>query len=353
MPSETLERISHPEDARKILEDLFAPNTAVFWSDLLISAGVGWGAFALACLAASHTLLMLGGMAVAVLSLYRALAFVHELSHLKRNELPGLQSAWDLLVGMPLLLPSFAYVGIHADHHRLSTYGTKEDPEYLPLAGARLGILGLVAQSLLIPLLFLLRFLVLSPIGLLVPSFHRLLEKHASSLVMNPAYCRRVSGSERSSMMRLEFGILGVWSLPILLAIQGLLHERVFAIWYGVVATITLINSLRALGAHRYRSEGQSSDRTEQLLDSVDTPGNLWTELWAPVGLRYHALHHCFPSLPYHNLGTAYRRLQQALPTDSPYFASKSPSLWHSLNTLWSDRPSLSSSESAPCGNNS
>ncbi len=25
--------------------------------------------------------------------------------------------------------------------------------------------------------------------------------------------------------------------------------------------------------------------------------------LWAPVGLRYHATHHLFMSMPYHNLG--------------------------------------------------
>jgi len=30
---------------------------------------------------------------------------------------------------------------------------------------------------------------------------------------------------------------------------------------------------------------------------------------WAPVGLRYHALHHYFPGIPYHNLGFAYQRL--------------------------------------------
>jgi hypothetical protein len=36
-----------------------------------------------------------------------------------------------------------------------------------------------------------------------------------------------------------------------------------------------------------------------------------------PLGLRYHALHHLFPSLPYHALGTAHRRLIVALPPDS------------------------------------
>jgi fatty acid desaturase len=37
------------------------------------------------------------------------------------------------------------------------------------------------------------------------------------------------------------------------------------------------------------------------------------------VGLRYHALHHLMPRLPYHNLGTAHRRLVEALPADHAY----------------------------------
>jgi fatty acid desaturase len=41
--------------------------------------------------------------------------------------------------------------------------------------------------------------------------------------------------------------------------------------------------------------------------------------LWAPVGLRYHALHHLMPRVPYHSLGEAHRRLVASLPADSPY----------------------------------
>ena len=62
------------------------------------------------------------------------------------RELPAFTVAWNALVGVPLLIPSFLYEGVHTDHHRQSCYGTEADPEYVPF-GRRspLLILGAVA----------------------------------------------------------------------------------------------------------------------------------------------------------------------------------------------------------------
>ncbi len=63
---------------------------------------------------------------------------------------------------------------------------------------------------------------------------------------------------------------------------------------------------------------GTGSELTfqQQLLDSCDYPYRPWfTELWGPVGTRYHATHHLFPSIPYHNLGKAHRALMNGLPS--------------------------------------
>jgi fatty acid desaturase len=38
--------------------------------------------------------------------------------------------------------------------------------------------------------------------------------------------------------------------------------------------------------------------------------------------MRYHALHHLFPTLPYHNMAAAHRRLMKRLPAGSPYRAT-------------------------------
>ena len=56
--------------------------------------------------------------------------------------------------------------------------------------------------------------------------------------------------------------------------------------------------------------------------------------LVAPVGLRYHALHHWIPSLPYHNLGRAHRLLVSVLAPDALYSATIEPGFTPALRDL-------------------
>jgi fatty acid desaturase len=99
---------------------------------------------------------------------------------------------------------------------------------------------------------------------------------------------------------------------------------------------ILIINSLRTLGAHRWIGNGEEMTFVQQLLDSVNYPERPLTgSLWAPVGLRYHALHHIFPTMPYHALATAHRRLMRDLPVDSPYRKTEASSLGGVLWLLW------------------
>ncbi len=77
---------------------------------------------------------------------------------------------------------------------------------------------------------------------------------------------------------------------------------------------MAVINHVRTLVAHLWENDGEPLTVTAQYLDSVNvpTPG-FFAYLWAPIGLRYYALHHLLPSLPYHALNEAHRRLPPRL----------------------------------------
>lgn len=324
------------KELKMLFTDLYELKAHIFWVDFLLSATGGWIAFTCACLSKPMSWQMFTFITMAAICLYRAMAFLHELSHIAPNTLPGFAKAWNLFIGIPLLVPSFVYVGVHLHHHRLSSYGTVRDPEYMLFAGKQRTIIFFVVQSIMTPPALILRFLLLSLLGLLIPPFHRFLECHASSACSNPGYLRRMSDEERSDVKVMELLIIAFWVIPIGLSIYGVFPWHVFLVWYGVTVCIETIRCFQALGAHRYQGSGETMDKNSQLLDSIDTPGNFWTVLWAPVGLRYHALHHCFPNIPYHNLHIAYHRLKEYLPIDSFYHKTTSPSLLHSIQTLWS-----------------
>ena len=333
---ETARRESLDVVSRRVVADLHTPSAAIYWADLGASAVIGWTAFAVAVASRLWSPAMIVAIVVSGFALYRGMCFTHEITHLRRRAVPGFETVWNLLLGVPLLLPSFTYAGVHQMHHHQATYGTKADPEYLPFANSRKLVLIFAAQSsLLLPVLLAVRFLVLAPLGLVSARFHRWLETYASSFSMNPHYRREISPAAARVMRRWEAGMLALYLAAAVAMSAGALPWRFALVWYLVMAFVCFFNTLRVLGAHEYETDGQPRDRYEQLADSIDTPGGVWTALWAPVGLRYHALHHFYPGIPYHNLGEAYHRIMKALPGNSLYAESTSPSLRASLLALY------------------
>src|SRR6476469_25509 len=101
--------------AAELTRDIAAHRPAIYWTDMLASALIGYAALAGAILLRGWPALASG--IVAVLLLYRALLFIHEISHFRKNEVPGFTLGWNALVGIPMLTPSLMYEAVHTLHH--------------------------------------------------------------------------------------------------------------------------------------------------------------------------------------------------------------------------------------------
>lgn len=313
--------------ARDLTKGLGKARGAIYWPDMIGSALLGYAAMAGAILVGSFPLALLLGL-VSALALYRALMFIHELTHVHRDALPGFRLGWNVLVGIPLLVPSFMYEGVHTLHHKRTQYGTVEDPEYLPLALMKPWSLPLfVLIALLAPVALILRFAILVPLGLIVPAVRKFVWERGSALAINPVFRRRApEGEIRPRVFWQELGGF-VWSW-IVLASSQFIGWRPLLIALAIVSLTAVFNQLRTLVAHLWENEGEPMTVTAQFLDSVNVPppGRI-AEIWAPVGLRYHALHHLMPSMPYHDLPEAHRRLRGSLGEESTYDGANHPGM--------------------------
>lgn len=314
--------------AVELTRDINTARPEIYWPDMLVSAAVGYAGIAGAILLASPWA-ALASAAVAVLALYRALLFIHELTHIHRTALPGFRFAWNLLVGIPMLTPSFMYEGVHTLHHARTRYGTAEDPEYLPLALMKPWSLPLfLLIAVLLPFALVIRCAVLVPLGAVIPPLRRLVWERASSLSINPDFRRRPPEGEFARMVFWQELGASLWAIA-LVASTFWLGWRWLLIALSVISATAVFNQLRTLVAHLWQNDGEPMTVTAQYLDSVNVPPpGPWAELWAPVGLRYHALHHLLPSTPYHSLPEAHRRLTARLGPNSTYQGANYQGMW-------------------------
>jgi fatty acid desaturase len=326
------------QQARDLIKDLFPHKAWIYWTDFLLTITVGYSA---AYIYLNHPAPVwswerLTCYFVAGFALFRAGSWIHEIVHFRGKQLQRFTIAWNILAGIPMLSPSFFYSN-HIDHHSTKHYGTGQDGEYLPLGSGPLREIGYFwMQAFVMPIVIYFRFLIITPLSLVCPPLRKWALERCSSFVLNLRYRHEIPrGSPLFWWAVLEFGcflraaaligwILAGWAPP----------TRIPLIYSIAVFTLGL-NYVRNMVAHHYRSNGEPMGHVDQLFDSVNLRGMpIVTELFFPLGLRYHALHHLFPSLPYHNLRMAHRRLMVELPPDSGYRETEFCGFWSVVRDL-------------------
>lgn len=311
--------------------DYFAVHPVRYWSDFLLSLVIAYTSATVYLVSPLGSWQQLAAFPIAVFWLYRLGSLIHEVCHLGHHEMRVFKVTWNLLVGAMTLTPSPFFTRHHRDHHSARMYGTPEDPEYVANvleAGNWRSALLYALHIAIFPVLVFLRFL-LAPLTFLSPRLRQVVLERASSMTMNLQYKRKITPFDRFAIAAVEVPcFVRAAFIPLSIAI-GLAPPHRIVLLYILALTTVVMNQMRQLADHHFAGDGSAVSLESHVLDSCNFTGrDPLTWLFFPFSIRYHALHHLFPSMPYHNLKAAHDHLVRQLPADSPYRGLDQPGWW-------------------------
>jgi fatty acid desaturase len=322
-------------DARNVLQisedNLFRARPSRYWLDFFVSLVLAYGSGTVYLMAPLGSSWQFVAYPLTVFWIYRLGSLVHEVCHLAEHEMRPFKVTWNLLVGVLTLTPSPFFTRHHRDHHSARMYGTRQDPEYIVNVfrpGSALSLAVYVLLIMAFPLFVFFRFL-LAPLTFIHPRVREWTLRHASSLTMNYRYERRLNRFDRWAVTTTELLCCLRAAAMLLTIVFGLSHWTRLPLLYSVGLGVLVLNQLRLLADHHFEADGQPLALDAHIRDSCNFTGrDGLTWLLFPFAIRYHALHHLFPSLPYHNLRAAHEHLLAHLPADSPYRALDETNWW-------------------------
>ena len=274
-------------ELKTIVQDLHGIDGKRVYTELVLIAIIAWGAYFSLFLELPLTF-KIALFFISAIFFYRGLSFIHEVSHFDRI-LPHFRLTYNTLFGVPYRVPAYCLT-THNFHHGIKTFGSIADPEYEKWTERKK--------------VFLLR-----PFS--EDDFSQMKTQDIACAIYFVSFCAITT-------------YLGVFKLA-------------FGIWYAQIVFISLMNTYRALVAHRYQIYNASKEtaaRDLQVNDSVTIEGSFLTEIWAPIGLRYHSTHHMFPMIPYYNLSRAHKRIKAAITPDHPYSKTIEPNFIAAFSKL-------------------
>ena len=301
----------------------FDVRPALFYRDLIVPGSIFLIAYAFLLQARGWAFALT--FIVVVVSLHRAAILMHDICHQYEN--PRLKRfiwIWDLTIGAIAAIPSPRFLRPHRIHHATGTFRTKDDPQYLLVRTDRtLAAFVLIFIPFIMPILNLANAVVASVAG---TALDEAVERWASK-----------RGNPTGSVVAERHRPRVIWLSRYCVALYALyayLLPETLGIAYAVLVAGWFLTTIRIPLEHRMEHLLERTDKRDHLLDSFTIESPL-AAILQPLAMRFHAAHHLYPGVPYHNLEALHRELKG---TDPDYRATIVP-FWSVVRGTVPERP--------------